>query len=84
MLLPPVHMGMTIDVMPYTRSNNIVQDILIHGDIKCNTNLSLFKFRFLPSTISICELSLSLICKSMIQNFSVFNNVHLLDVNVSG
>ena len=35
---------------------NIIQDILIHDDIDRNTKASLLKYRFLPSTLYICEL----------------------------
>jgi len=76
MLLPSAHAGITIDLMPSDRWGNLAQDIVFQ---KHDIYTTVFRYRFLPQTISIPDLTN--IVSSCVKNFASY--LRLFDASVS-
>lgn len=70
MLLPSGHAGMTIDLMPNQRWENIIQDILYQEK---DLRLASFRYRYFP--VETKPNILANIASSMLLNFSYFNSL---------
>ncbi|RUS98509.1 hypothetical protein DSM106972_081380 [Dulcicalothrix desertica PCC 7102] len=70
MLLPSGHAGMTIDLMPNQRWENIIQDVLYQEK---DLRLASFRYRYFP--VETKPSIIANIASSMLLNFSYFNSL---------